>query len=636
MRLIKYIGVILFAVSFHFYLYYSKNIQYLDYKLYDFFTEVSSYKVKDSVHVVIVDIDEESLKKYGQWPWPRIINAKLIGQISLLNPSAIGINIIFSEKDRTSPINIQSFYKEFFNYKIEMPRLPIGLKDNDLILTESLMSSGSTLSIYLSNSKYFAGKCPKLNSKLYDFSNINTSLSANTALCNYSDLQESIPNFGFINAMADSDGLFRRMSLFIEYKNRVVPSFSLATLLSIDSLNSKVEGNKFSILGHNVYMDEDSSVLLNFRSTPPKSISAIDILENRISKESIEGKVVLLGSSATGVEKGEFISNHKKISNTMIHARLIENILNDELYRQPNYYKQFNLLLSLFLSLWMVYFLYRRWFIAISLLFFLTIIFSTVWMSLLYLNHLYISIGYLWVPFLLFFFIMSTSFILLYVKEQKKSHDELLQSHVAMIDSMILLATIHDDETGGHILRTKNYVKLLADYFYNKKIYLDILTPNYINTIYEAAPLHDIGKIGIPDSILKKPGKLTFEEFEVMKTHSTLGKNVIQNMLNSYDKNDFLKVAYNIAFYHHEKWDGTGYPMGLKGDEIPIEAQFMTLADVYDALISKRCYKKAFTFEKAEEIIISGEGETYNPKVIEAFLELKGEFKKIALKYQDD
>jgi len=469
MRLIKYIGVILFAVVFHFYLYYSKSIQYLDYKLYDFFTEVSSYKSKDVMHVVIVDIDEKSLKKYGQWPWPRIINAKLIGQISLLHPSAIGINIIFSEKDRTSPINIQSFYRDFFNYKIEMPRLPIGLKDNDLILTESLMSSRSTLSIYLSNSKHFASKCPKLNSKFYNFSNIKTSLYADTALCNYSDLQESIPNFGFINVMADSDGLFRRISLFIQYKNRIVPSFALATLLSINGLDSKVEGNKFSILGHKVYMDEDSSVLLNFHSIHPKSISAIDILENRISKESIEGKVVLIGSSATGVEKGEFISNHKKISNTMIHARVIENILNDELYRQPNYYKQFNLLLSLFLSLWMVYFLYRRWFIAISLLFFLTIIFSTVWMSLLYLNHIYISIGYLWVPFLLFFFIMSTSFILLYVKEQKKSHDALLQSHVAMIDSMILLATIHDDETGAHILRTKNYVKLLADYFTIKK-----------------------------------------------------------------------------------------------------------------------------------------------------------------------
>ena len=333
MRLIKYIGIILFAVLFHFYLYYSKSIQNLDYKIYDFLTEVSVYKIKDSMNVVIIDIDEKSLKKYGQWPWPRIINAKLIGQISLLNPSAIGVNIIFSEKDRTSPVNIQAFYKDFFNYKIEMPRLPIALKDNDVILIESLISARSTLSIYLSNSQHFSSKCPKLNSEFYAFSNIKTSLYAETALCNHADLQESIQNFGFINAQADSDGLFRRIPLFIQYKKRIVPSFALATLLSIDGIDSEVEANQFSILGHNVHMDEDSSVLLNFHSSSPKSISAIDILENRIAKERIEGKIVLLGSSATGVEKGEFLSNHKKISNTMIHARLIENILNDELYQ---------------------------------------------------------------------------------------------------------------------------------------------------------------------------------------------------------------------------------------------------------------------------------------------------------------
>jgi len=636
MRYIKYIWIILFAVLFHFYLYYSKSIQNLDYKIYDFLTEVSEYKIKDSMNVVIIDIDEKSLKKYGQWPWPRIINAKLIGQLSLLKPLAIGVNIIFSEKDRTSPINIQAFYKDFFNYKIEMPKLPVGLKDNDVILMESLIDAKSTLSIYLSNSPYFATKCPKLNSKLYDFSNIETSLYANTALCNHAKLQESIQNFGFINAQPDSDGIFRRIPLFIKYKkDMIIPSFALATLFSINGMDSPVEANRFLILGHKVHMDKDSSVLLNFHSNSPKSISAIDILENRIPKESIEGKIILIGSSATGVEKGELLSNHKKISNTMIHSRVIENILNDELYRQPKNYKQFNIFLSLFLSLLMVYFLYKRWFIAISLLFFLTMMFSMVWMSLLYLNHIYISIGYLWIPFLLFFFIISTSFIFLYVKEQKRSEDELLKSHVAMVDSMILLSTVHDDETGGHLLRTKNYVKLLAEYFYKKKIYMDVLTPTYIATIYEAAPLHDIGKIGIPDAILKKPGKLTIEEFEVMKTHSTLGKNVIKNMLNSYDKNDFLKAAYNIAFYHHEKWDGTGYPMGLKGNKIPIEAQFMTLADVYDALISKRCYKEAFTFEMAEKIIVSGKGRTYSPILIKAFIELKEEFKEIALKYKD-
>jgi len=504
MRYIKYIWIILFAVLFHSYLYYSKSIQNLDYKIYDFLTEVSEYKIKNSMNVVIIDIDEKSLKKYGQWPWPRIINAKLIGQISLLKPLAIGVNIIFSEKDRTSPVNIQAFYKDFFNYKIEMPQLPIGLKDNDVILMESLIDAKSTLSIYLSNSPYFASKCPKLNRELYDFSKIKTSLYANTALCNHSTLQENIQHFGFINAQPDSDGLFRRIPLFIKYKKtRIIPSFALATLFSIRGMDSKIESNKFSILGHKIHMDEDSSVLLNFHSSSPKSISAIDILENRIDKKSIKGKIILIGSSATGVEKGELLSNHKKISNTMIHARVIENILNDELCRQPKNYKQFNLFFSLFLSLLMVYFLYKRWFIAISLLFFLIMIFSIVWTSLLYLNHIYISIGYLWIPFLLFFFIMSTSFIFLYVKEQKKSQNELLKSHVAMVDSMILLATIHDDETGAHLLRTKNYVKLLAEYFYKRKIHTDVLTPTYIATIYEAAPLHDIGKIGIPDAILK-------------------------------------------------------------------------------------------------------------------------------------
>jgi len=587
--------------------------------------------------VVIIDIDDASLKKFGQWPWPRIISAKLIGQVSLFNPSAIGVNIIFSEKDRTSPINIQQFYKKFFNYNIEMPSLPIGLKDNDLILTESLENSQSTLSIYLSENKISSSnECWDLRSYGYDFMNIQTALHANFALCNHVTIQRSIQSLGFVNAEVDSDGLFRRMPLFINYQEKLIPSFALATLLNIDPLNEQLERNKFSILGHHIYMDRGSYVLLNFNSVSPKRISAIDILENRVDKEQIQGKIVLIGSSATGIDNGKLLANNQKISNTMIHATLIENILNDDLYVQPIIYKEVNLYLSFFLSLIMVFFLYKRWYIFIFLFFSLIMTLSIIWVTLLYFNHIYISIGYLWFPFLTFFFSMSISFILLNVKEQKRAYQALLQSHSATVDSMTLLATIHDDETGAHILRTKNYVKLLADYFYKKKMYRNILTPAYINFIYEAAPLHDIGKIGIPDAILKKPGKLTESEFEVMKTHSLLGRNVIKNTLTFYDKNDFLKVAYNIAFYHHEKWDGTGYPNGLKGDEIPIEAQFMTLADVYDALISKRRYKKAFSFEEAESIILESEGRTYSPEIIKAFIELKEEFKKIALKYQDE
>jgi adenylate cyclase len=586
--------------------------------------------------VVVIDIDDASLKRFGQWPWPRIVNAKLIGQVSLLNPSAIGINIIFSEKDRTSPINIQHFYEEFFNYKIEMPTLPIGLEDNDLILTESLEESQSTLSIYLSQDKIGSSECEGLYTHGYTFVNIQTSLSADYALCNYKKIQNSIHSLGFVNAEIDSDGLFRRMPLFINYQNRLIPSFALATLFNVDELSEKKEKNKFSILGHNIHMDRDSYVLLNFNSTEVQLISAIEVLENRVTKEMIQGKVVLIGSNATGIDNGKLLANHQRVSNTIIHATLIENILNDDLYVQPIIYKKINLYLSFLLSLIMVVFLYKRWYILIFLFFSLIMTLSILWVTLFYFNHIYISIGYLWFPFLTFFFTMSISFILLNVKEQKKAYQALLQSHSATVDSMTRLVTIHDDETGAHILRTKNYVKLLADYFYNQKMYSDILTPSYINSIYEAAPLHDIGKIGIPDAILKKPGKLTESEFKIMKTHALLGKNVIKNTLVFYDKNDFLKVAYNIAFYHHEKWNGTGYPNGLKGDEIPIEAQFMTLADVYDALISKRRYKKAFSFEEAEKIIVESEGITYSPEIIKAFLELKEEFKAIALKYQDE
>ena len=634
LRIIKYSVIVLFALLLHFYL--SSTIQNLDYRLYDTLMELHKGHNSHVNSVVIIDIDDASLKKFGQWPWPRIVNAKLIGQVSLFNPTAIGVNIIFSEKDRTSPINIQHFYEEFFNYKIEMPTLPIGLEDNDLILMESLKNASSTLSIYLSAEKSRSNGCKGLEYHHYHFKRIKSSLFANFALCNHPNIQNNIPNFGFVNAEVDSDGLFRRMPLFINYQDRTIPSFPLATLLSIDELSEQEDRNSFSILGHTVHMDRDSYVLLNFHSTVPERISAIDILENHVNRERLQGKVVLIGSSATGINRGELLPNHQKVSNTMIHATLIENILNDDLYVQPVVYKEINLYISFFLSLITVFFLYKRWYILIFIIFSLSMTLSSIWVTLFYFNHIYISIGYLWFPFLTFFFTISISFILLNVKEQKKAHQALLRSHSATVDSMTLLATIHDDETGAHILRTKNYVKLLAEYFYKKKMYSDILTPSYINSIYEAAPLHDIGKIGIPDAVLKKPGKLTKEEFETMKTHSLLGKNVIQNTLTFYDKNDFLKVAYNIAFYHHEKWDGTGYPNGLKGNDIPIEAQFMTLADVYDALISKRRYKEAFTFKEAEEIILQSEGITYNPQIIKAFIILKEDFKAIALKYQDE
>lgn len=161
------------------------------------------------------------------------------------------------------------------------------------------------------------------------------------------------------------------------------------------------------------------------------------------------------------------------------------------------------------------------------------------------------------------------------------------------------------------------------------------ITVDFINTIVKASPLHDIGKVGIRDAILLKPGKLTPEEFEEMKQHTTIGANTLREVYQKYPNNYFIAIGIEVAQSHHEKWDGSGYPKGLKGDEIPLSARIMALADVYDALRSKRVYKDAFTHDKASGIIIEGRGKHFNPLIVDVFLENGQEFAKIYCELKD-
>ncbi|MGI0481855.1 HD-GYP domain-containing protein [Geminocystis sp. CENA526] len=211
---------------------------------------------------------------------------------------------------------------------------------------------------------------------------------------------------------------------------------------------------------------------------------------------------------------------------------------------------------------------------------------------------------------------------------------------MAIQDATILmltsLAETRDNETGNHILRTQNYVKALAQHLSNHPRFSEYLTEHIIYMLYKCAPLHDIGKVGIPDHILLKPGRLTPEEFETMKTHAVLGRNAIMSAEKTLGMNvDFLGIAKEIAYYHHEKWDGTGYPEGLSGDDIPISARLMAMADVYDALISKRVYKEPMTHEEAVAIIVKGKGLHFDPDMVDKFIEIHTKFHDIALQYSD-
>jgi putative two-component system response regulator len=201
---------------------------------------------------------------------------------------------------------------------------------------------------------------------------------------------------------------------------------------------------------------------------------------------------------------------------------------------------------------------------------------------------------------------------------------------------MASLAETRDIETGNHIRRTQNYMRALAQRLQDHPRFQGFLNDATIDMLYKSAPLHDIGKVGIPDKILLKPGKLTPIEFEIMKTHTSLGMEAIEHAEESLGANvDFLRIAKEIALSHHEKWDGSGYPEGKAGDAIPISARLMALADVYDALISRRVYKEPMPHDEAMKIILAGKGTHFDPDVVEAFIEAADEMKAIAEKYAD-
>ena len=207
----------------------------------------------------------------------------------------------------------------------------------------------------------------------------------------------------------------------------------------------------------------------------------------------------------------------------------------------------------------------------------------------------------------------------------------------AMVLSMASLAETRDNETGNHLRRTQHYVKRLAQQLRLNPRFADELDDRCIELLFKSAPLHDIGKVGIPDSILLKPSRLDPDEFEIMKTHTTLGRDAIVHAEQALGHEvPFLRFAKEIALSHQEKWDGSGYPEALVGDAIPLSARLMALADVYDALISKRVYKPAFSHEDSVRMILEGSGTHFDPDVAQAFEAVQEDFRQIAARYRDE
>jgi putative two-component system response regulator len=212
---------------------------------------------------------------------------------------------------------------------------------------------------------------------------------------------------------------------------------------------------------------------------------------------------------------------------------------------------------------------------------------------------------------------------------------ELALTQESVIEAMACLAEYRDPETGGHIRRTQTYVKELAKYLQQHPKYRQFLTDDVIELLHKSAPLHDIGKVGVRDDILLKPGRLTSEEFAIMRQHAVLGRDAIEAASKKLGKNSFLRLAQEIAYTHQERWNGSGYPCGLAGEAIPISGRLMAVADVYDACISRRVYKAPMTHDAAVRAILEGKGSLFDPDLVDAFLALEEQFRQIALAHAE-
>ena len=622
---------------------------FLHNRVYD--TLLSSNTGQPSSIPVIVDIDEKSLLHHGQWPWPRYRIAILLDKLRDLGASSVGLDMMFAEEDRTSIEMIGKELSRDFGIELGFKEIPNDLRNSDRRLADSL-SKGNVVLGY----QFLFEEGPDSKNSLLHPLDLNRLgpvgekegsgpfIKARGVSCNLETLSRAAGASGFFNVSPDRDGILRRAPLAIEHQGKFYPSLALATLMrslgTKDLLLKTGEGSAGSLCINKtvIPLTPKGSLLIRFRGknkTFPY-VSAADVLSGHVPREKIENKIVFVGTSASGMKELRSTPLDPVFPGVEVHATIVDNILKMDFLSRPQWVPGVESLLALGLGLLST--LVLAWTGAGWSSLLLGGMGAGVWQASAWTfrtEGIFIS------PVLSLTVLVCNFSVLTFLKywrEEQKARErtrELAMVQEATIESLSSLTETRDPDTGGHIKRTQSYVSILANYLKDQPKFSAFLDDETIDLLSKSAPLHDIGKVGVSDRILLKPTKLTEQEFEAMKRHTTYGRDAILAAERKLGKTSFLRFARDIAYTHHERWDGLGYPEGLKGDEIPISGRLMALADTYDAITSERVYKSQLPHEQAVRIIAEAKGLQFDPDVVDAFLEVKENFRSVALKYAD-
>jgi adenylate cyclase len=622
---------------------------FLHNRVYD--TLLSANTGQPSPVPVIVDVDEKSLQQYGQWPWPRYRIAILLDKLRGLGALGIGLDMMFAEEDRTSIEMIRKELSHDFGIELGFKEIPLDLRDSDKRLADSLSRGNVVLGYqFLFEEGSNSDNCllhPLHINKLGHVREEESSgvfIKARGVSCNLKMLSQAAGASGFFNVSPDPDGILRRVPLVIEHQGKFYPSLALATLmrsLGVKDVLLKTDDSVAESLCVNktvIPLTSRGNLLIRFRgkSKTFEYVSAADILSDRVPKGKIQGKIVFVGTSASGMKELRSTPFDPIFPGVEVHAMVVDNILKKDFLSRPKWAPGLESLLALGLGLLST--LVLAWTGAGWSSLLLGGAGVGVWQASVWTfrtESIFIS------PILSLIVLVCNFSLITFLKywhEEQRVRErtrELAMVQEATIESLSSLTETRDPNTGGHIKRTQNYVSLLAEYLKDQPKFSAFLDDETIDLLCKSAPLHDIGKVGVSDKILLKPGKLTEQEFEEMKKHTAYGRDAILAAERKLGNISFLRFARDIAYTHHERWDGFGYPEGLKGDQIPISGRLMALADAYDAMTSERVYKSQFPHEKAAQIIAEAKGLQFDPDVVDAFLEVKENFRKVALKYAD-
>jgi HD-GYP domain-containing protein (c-di-GMP phosphodiesterase class II) len=597
----------------------------LEYSVYDTFVRAAQ-KRPHAGQIVIVDIDDRSLSAVGQWPWRRDVLGELIVRLRDLGASVVALDVIFAESDRQEG----------------------AAATTDVALADTIRTGRVVLGYAMTfdTDPGGPGGCARHPLGLAivrrsDEPSENPYFQATGAVCNLPILSQAAKDSGFLNAAPDHDGILRRIPLLLELEGRVYPSLALSIVSAINGLRAdalRVANANTSTLmvgTLNVPLDGQSNLLLRYRG-PKRTfpyVSAVDVLRGHVNASTVKDKVVLVGTTALGTREVVSTPLDTLFAGVEVQATVADNLLQQDFLRRPEHGIAFEtqILIGLgILAAWMVGRLGLVWGavgVAAGLM--------AVWagtLSLMSNTGMFLSPLFPVIGLIAALAAMTAAWFTIERGRAEQAGQEKVTSQRLMVQSLLSLTEVRDAETGKHSRRTQQYTRVLAEQLATHPQFKNYLTRERIELLASLAPLHDIGKVGVPDNVLNKPGALTPEELVEMRKHPGYGHDVILHAQQEVGVKDdaILSLAKDIVYTHHEKWDGTGYPQGLRGNQIPIPGRVMAIVDVYDASTTRRLYRSSVSHEEAVTLIVKGRGTHFDPDVVDAFVKVSGVFRELA------